>query len=277
MAKPRAPAFSDDIAELGRAGDEGALAHYLDPAYYTKTYKDRRHDVDYYVRLARESRGPVLEYGIGNGRVALAIARAGIEVCGVDLSRAMLDDLEQQLAKQPKQVRARVGFSHADMRTARLGRRFPLVIAPFNCVLHLYERSDVEQFLAGVREHLEPDGLFVLDFSLPQPADLARDPDKVYGAPRVRLPTQDKLVRYRERFEYDAFRQLLLVRMEFEPEDGSETFTVPLTHRQFFPREMEALLHYNGFVDLKFTADFSDQPADRYTDSVVVSCRVKKA
>ena len=47
MAKQPAPGFSDNIDELGRAGDEGALAHYLDPAYYTKTYKDRRHDVDY--------------------------------------------------------------------------------------------------------------------------------------------------------------------------------------------------------------------------------------
>jgi len=61
--------------------------------------------------------------------------------------------------------------------------------------------------------------------------------------------------------------------MEFTPEDGSGSFTVPLTHRQFFPREMEALLHYNGFVDLAFSADFSDRPADRHTDSVVVSCR----
>jgi SAM-dependent methyltransferase len=272
--KPAAP-FSDDIDELGRAGDEGALAHYLDPAYYTKTYKDRRHDVDYYVRLSRQSGGPVLEYGIGNGRVALAMARAGCEVFGIDLSRAMLDDLEARLGREPKQVRARVAFQHGDMRTVELGRRFPLVIAPFNCVLHLYERSDVEQFLDRVRDHLAPDGRFVFDFSLPQPADLARDPTKNYGAPRVKHPSTGQLCRYAERFEYDAFRQLLLVRMEFSPEDGSESFTVPLTHRQFFPREMEALLHYNGFTDLTFTADFSDHPADRHADSVVVSCRVR--
>ena len=61
--------------------------------------------------------------------------------------------------------------------------------------------------------------------------------------------------------------------MRFTPEDGSESLAVPLTHRQFFPREMEALLHYNGFTDLEFTADFSNHPADRHADSVVVSCR----
>ena len=191
-----APSFSDDIDELGRAGDEGALAHYLDPAYYTKTYKERRHDVDYYVRLCREAQGPVLEYGVGNGRVALPIARAGVEVFGVDLSRAMLDDLAARLQKEPKQVRARVAFQHGDMRQVKLGQEFPLVIAPFNCILHLYERSDVESFFARVKEHLMPGGRFVFDFSLPQPADLARDPDKTYGAPRYKDPTTGKLVRY---------------------------------------------------------------------------------
>jgi SAM-dependent methyltransferase len=272
VAKTPPPRFSDNIDELGRAGDEGALAHYLDPAYYTKTYKARRHDVEFYVRQARESRGPVLEYGIGNGRVGLAIARAGIEVFGVDLSRAMLDDLGALLEKEPKQVKGRVGFQHGDMRALQLGRRFPLVIAPFNCILHLYERTDVEQFFARVREHLAPEGRFVFDFSLPQPGDLSRDPEKNYGAPRIKLPSTGQLCRYAERFEYDSYRQLLLVRMDFTPE-GGEPFTVPLTHRQFFPREMEALLHYNGFVDLEFSADFSDHPADRYADSIVVSCR----
>ncbi len=52
---------------------------------------------------------------------------------------------------------------------------------------------------------------------------------------------------------------------------------MPLTHRQFFPREVEALLHYNGFSDIFFTADFTDQPADQWVDSMVVSCRVAPA
>ncbi len=121
------------------------------------------------------------------------------------------------------------------MRQVKLGQEFPLVIAPFNCILHLYERSDVESFFARVKEHLMPGGRFVFDFSLPQPADLARDPDKTYGAPRYKDPTTGKLVRYAERFEYDLYRQLLLVRMQLTPE-GEAPHVVPLTHRQFFPR-----------------------------------------
>ena len=61
--------------------------------------------------------------------------------------------------------------------------------------------------------------------------------------------------------------------MQFLPEDGSRAWTVPLTHRQFFPREMEALLHYNGFRDITWSADFTDAPPGEDVDSLVVSCR----
>jgi SAM-dependent methyltransferase len=260
------------IKSLGRAGDAGATEHYDDPLYYTKTYKDRTHDVEYYVKLARRLKGPVLEYGIGNGRVGLAIARAGVHVTGIDLSQPMLDSLEAQLKTAPKQLRSRVSFQQGDMRELQLKQRFPLVIAPFNCVLHLYTRPDMEAFLARVREHLAPGGRFVFDFSVPHGEDLIRDPDKAFGAPRIRHPTTDELTRYAERFEYDRLRQLLLIKMEFMPEGKSKPWTVPLTHRQYFPREMEALLHYNGFTEIFFTADFTDEAADQHVDSLIVSC-----
>jgi SAM-dependent methyltransferase len=263
------------IKSLGRAGDAGATEHYDDPLYYTKTYKDRTHDVEYYVKLARRLKGPVLEYGIGNGRVGLAIARAGQHVTGIDLSQPMLDSLEQQLNTAPKQLRARVSFHQGDMRELKLGERFPLVIAPFNCVLHLYTRPDMEAFLARVREHLAPGGRFVFDFSVPHGEDLIRDPQKSFGAPRIRHPTTGELTRYAERFEYDRLRQLLLIEMEFMPEGKGKPWKVPLTHRQFFPREMEALLHYNGFGEIFFTADFTDEPADQHVDSLVVSCGLR--
>jgi SAM-dependent methyltransferase len=258
---------------FGRAGDRGSLAHYDDPAYYEKTYSSRRHDVDYYVRLARRTGGPVLEYGVGNGRVALPIARAGLELVGVDIARPMLKSFSERLRREPADVRARVRLVRGDMRHVRLKRRFRLVIAPFNTLLHLYTLAEIEAFLARVREHLAPGGRFVFDFSMPQPQDLVKDPSRSYRAPRLRHPTARKLVDYGERFAYDPVRQILLVEIEFSPEDGSEPWCVPLTHRQFFPQEMAALLHYNGFSDLQFSADFRDRPPEPPIDSLIVSCR----
>jgi SAM-dependent methyltransferase len=263
------------IEDLGRAGDPGSLAFYADAAYYTRTYARRSEDVAFYVRTARALGGPVLEYGIGNGRVAIPIARSGIEVVGVDLSKPMLESLEQRLAREPLEVRRRIRATHGDMREVTLRKRFPLIIAPFNTILHLYRRIEIEQFLSRVKRHLLPKGRFVFDYSTPQAADLCRDPKRRYAAPRLRHPSTGAIVRYSERFEYDPLRQLLLVRVEFTPERGA-AWTVPLTHRQFFPRELAALLHYNGFTDCVWTADFRDLPPDEGADSLVVSCRVRK-
>ncbi len=274
---PPRPLPAPTLDTLGKVGDLGALAHYADAAYYTETYRYRRQDVAYYVRLARNSGGPVLEYGVGNGRIAIPMIRAGVDVVGVDLSRPMLDSLAARAAHEPPHVRARLRAVHGDMRTTRLDQRFPLVIAGFNTLLHLYERDDFEQLFARVREHLAPDGRFVFDFSVPQAADLAKNPSRSWPAQPFTHPETGQKIGYAERFEYDPVRQLLLVWMRFTPEGDDEPWTVPLTHRQLFPREVEALLHYNAFTDLVWSADFTDQPPDRGTDSMVVSCRLAVA
>lgn len=262
------------LESLGECGDFGALAHYADPAYYTHCYRSRTHDVDYYVRLARQHGGPVLEYGCGNGRITRRLAAAGLEVWGIDYSKPMLNDLEKRLEADPKTLRQRIHLIHGDMREVRVEQQFALVLAPFNVMLHLYKRQDVEQFLDGVRHHMDARSRFIGDVSIPQPADLARSPDRSYRAPSFRHPETGQRLAYSERFEYDPLRQLLLVWMQFVPEDGSDPWVIPLTHRQFFPCELETHLHHAGFSSIELTADFTGSPPDRHTDSLVFDCRI---
>jgi SAM-dependent methyltransferase len=253
--------------------EPASLALYDDAAWYDSTYRSRRQDVRYYVALAAASGGPVLEYGVGSGRVALALARAGVEVCGVDASRPMLERFEEKLERAPRAVRQRVTTRHGDMRRVRLGRRFPLVIAPFNVVLHLDSHRDMRAFLTRVREHLEPGGELVLDFSVPRGEDLKSDPKEWHRAPRFRHPETGKWTEHEERFEYDPMRQVLLIESRLRTVGSSRARIVPLVHRQWFPREMEAVLHYAGFRNIRFTADFTDLPPTDEVDSLIVRCR----
>jgi SAM-dependent methyltransferase len=273
-------ARANGVARRSRRDRElevGSLAHYEDPAYYTATYARRVDDVAFYVQLGRRARGSVLEYGVGNGRIALPLARHGVSVVGVDHSRAMLGDLRERLQREPASVRARVRAVRGDMRRMRLGQRFSLVIAPFNAVLHLYTRPDVERFLARVREHLAPRGRFVADLSTPPLEDLARPSTQPYHAPRFRHPTAGVLVRNREWFDYDPVRQVLFVTMDFEPvaarEPRSQAWSTPLAHRQFFPQEWEALLHYNGFAVERVEGDFHGGPLTKTSDVMVWHAR----
>jgi SAM-dependent methyltransferase len=265
----------------GRGADReleaGARAHYDDPNYYTATYKKRVDDVQFYVTLATQSGGPVLEYGAGNGRISLPIARHGVALTCVDHSPPMVADLRRRLKDEPKDVRSRVRVVRADMRRARLGRRWPLVICPFNTALHLYTRADVEAFLARVREHLAPRGELVVDLSIPVMQDLLREPTRAYKMPKFRHPTTGGIVRYTEHFDYDRVRQVLFVSIEFTPETApDDSWVTPLAHRQFFPQEWEALLHYNGFEVDRVCGDFHGGPLDRTSDVMVWHARVRR-
>lgn len=218
----------------------------------------------------------MLEHGIGNGRIAIPLAQAGVEVAGIDASRPMLKDLRARLKSEPAAVRRRVSAVHGDLRTTRLpGRRFPLVICPFNTALHLYHRTDVEQWLARVKEQLTPRGELVFDIGMPMPEDLARAPSAPFRIPPFDHPNLGR-VRYREHFDYDRIRQILFVSMIFErrtpPNIGEELMT-PLAHRQFFPREMEALLHYNGFELTALEGDFTGAPLGQDSDVMVFRAR----
>jgi SAM-dependent methyltransferase len=261
--------------------EAGTAAHYEDPAYYSKAYRTRFEDVRYYVALAEERGGPVLEYGCGNGRITIPIARAGVAAVGIDRSAPMLADLRARLGAEPAEVRRRVAVRRGDMRAVRLGRRFPLVICPFNAFLHLYARRDVERFLARAREHLTPRGELMFDVSMPAPAELARDPARPHFAPRFRYPVpgdtgKGPMIRYSERFDYDRLRQVLFVSMEFSPTDGSDPWMTPLAHRQFYPQELEALLHYNGFAITARHGDFMGGPLSSSSATMILGCRPRR-
>lgn len=254
---------------------DGREQHYAHPKYYDHAYRARQADVDFYVALARERGGPVLEYGVGTGRIALPIAQTGARVVGVDCSAPMLNALKAHLKREPD-LAARVSLRKGDMRRVRLGQSFALVIAPFNAILHLYTRDDVERFLQRVHGHLRRGAEFVFDYSMPRMADLAPDPERWFGGSRVAHPELGQTVRYAERFHYAPIAQVLSTFMRFtgaSHESSSETL---LTHRQFFPQELEALLHYNGF-ESRWSADFSDQAPTSRTDTLVVHCRARRA
>jgi hypothetical protein len=189
----------------------------------------------------------------------------------------MLEHLRARLRRERPSVRRRVKLHEGDVRTARVGRRFPLVICPFNAALHLYTREDVEAWLAGVRAHLEPGGKLVFDISMPIAKDLARDPKKAYRIAPFEHPTAGR-VRYREYFDYDPVRQILFVSMYFDPAprkgaskkaDPAAGFMTPLAHRQFYPREMEALLHYNGYEVVEVHGDWEGGPLDVRSDVMI--------
>lgn len=258
--------------------EAGTEAPYVDGALYDHTYRTRRHDQRFYVELARERRASsVLELGVGTGRVAIALAKDGREVVGIDRMPTMLDRMRTRLERESRATRAHITLKLDDLRTLRLRRRFPLIIAPFNVFMHLYERRDVERALATCRAHLAPRGRLAFDVLLPDLGAFLRDPDHFYRGRVMRDPTSRRRYAYSEAFEYDVITQTQMITSAFrDVEDPRQTFVRPLAHRQFFPAELEALLHYNGFAIEARYGDFAKGPLDAWAESQVIVAKARR-
>ncbi len=259
-----------------RRRSAGSEAHYSDGQYYDQAYRRRRRDVQFYTDLAIASGGPVLELGVGTARVALSIAKKGVEIVGVEPMSAMLEQAEERVRRLPQNARDRIELRRGDLRKLRLRRRFPLVIAPFHVWNHLYTRHDIEQGFRTVRHHLRRGGRFAFDVLLPDPASLARNPTKRYRGGLVPHPRDGVHYRYSEYFSYDPASQVETIMMDFEhPHEPGRSFCTPLTQRQFFPAELEALLHYNGFAVESHQGDFEGKPIGGTIESQVIIARVR--
>ena len=109
-------------------------------------------DVAFYLQEARRSGGPVVELGVGTGRIAVPIAADGIRIIGVDSSRGMLDVCARRAALAGVAVDLRVG----DLREPPVTERVPLVICPFRSLLHMHTDDDRLSVLAAAYELLDP-------------------------------------------------------------------------------------------------------------------------
>lgn len=238
--------------------ERGSREHYDDASYYDHAYARRSADVAFYREAARRLGSPVLEIGAGSGRVAIPTALDGHEVVALDLNAAMLARA-RETARAKGVPRGKLSLRRGDMRRFKLGRTFPLVTAPFNALLHLYEPDDLAACFRCVREHLAPGGRFVFDVHVPSPAELARDPDRAYVGRPMTHPTLGRC-RYSERFRYDPIKQVQHVTIRFEPLDGAPAVETLLTQRQIFPGELRALLTLGGLRLARRLGSFAGTP-----------------
>ena len=126
-------------------------------------------DVPFYVDEAVRSGGPVLELGVGTGRIAVPIAASGIRVVGVDLSAGMLEVARESAAL----AGADLDLRHGDMRDPPVDGTFPLVIAPFRSLLHMETDADRRAVLRAIKRHLAPGGRLIFDVFAPAADDIA--------------------------------------------------------------------------------------------------------
>jgi SAM-dependent methyltransferase len=183
--------------------------------------------IDFLSDLAGDGRA--LELGIGTGRIALPLAARGVEVHGIDLSRAMTERLRAKPGGQG------IGLTIGDFATSRVDGTFRLAYLVYNTIMNLTTQAGQVACFRNVARHLEPCGSFVIEVSVP---DLQRLP------PGERFVVFDASESHWGVDEYDVANQGLISH-HFEVRSGAiEKSSVPF--RYVWPAELNLMAELAG-------------------------------
>ena len=266
----------------GGRGAEPACAQSL-PQYegFFAEFYDILHssydaDLKMYLDLARAHGDPVLELGCGTGRLLIPLAAAGHTVTGIDLSRDMLTRCQGKLDIEGRSVAGRASLIQGDIRRFELGRRFNLIMAACNTILHCTASQDLLAVFARVREHLAPGGVFVVDFSIPNVKAMIESSgeEEVF---EVIHPVRGSRIVDTYKATFDFARQIETIDTRLEEWDGGSLVRWARAQSErgiYFPREVALALTCSGFRIAKTWKGYRRGPLVETTQDIVYICRV---
>jgi SAM-dependent methyltransferase len=212
-------------------------------------------DISFYVDEAVAAGGPVVELGVGTGRIAIPTAMAGVDVIGVDSSPGMLEVCAEHA--RAAGVAERLDLRLGDLRTPPVEERVALVTCPFRAYLHLSSDEERLEGLAAARRLLRRGGRLVFDVFAPSAADI----EETHGLWLEREPG------IFERADWDRDAQTLTLSVRGEL--GESTMTLWWLE----PERWHSLLAEAGFAVDGCYGWFDRRPYAGGEDSVWVARR----
>lgn len=261
---------------VGRAGIEGlrwrtkgahmSQGHYARIADRYDALVTTDADIQFYVELAHQTTGPILELMVGTGRVTLPLLASGAEVVAVDYSPEMLARLREKITQS--------GFQAAihlmDIRQLALDQTFPLILIPFHAFPEITDPVDQQQTLRAIRAHLAPGGRFIC--TLHNPAIRRRTIDgQLRLARRYHDEQRDVLVWL---LEQDRGNDVVEVNEFFERYDGDgrlqERVWSSVTFHLLAKAAFEALIQSVGFEVVDLYGDYAKAPFDEQASPFMI-------
>jgi len=245
------------------------LEEFNDPVNYDLEEGERSAArIKFYADLADEIGGPALEIACGTGLVALPIAALGFPIVGIDLARPMLDHARQKAQEQGLSI----DLIEADARQFHLNKQFALTYLTGNAFQAFLRRTDQELLLASVKRHLATDGLFAFETRNPSGHDLSDRLEEEWFTYRN---VQGQFVRVSGTQHYDPLTQIMhwVTYRRWTDSTGGQSTTTRIACRFMYPRELEALLHYNGFQIVRQYGEWDKNDLAVGSEHIISLCR----
>jgi ubiquinone/menaquinone biosynthesis C-methylase UbiE len=226
-----------------------------------------RRDVPFWRRVALGAGGPVLELGCGTGRISLPLAKAGVELVGIDRSEAMLARLRARAMRAS--YRARLRPIRGDIRRLPFATgAFPMVLAPYGILQSLLRDRDLNATLDAVARVLAPGGTFGVDL-VPDVPNWQEYSNRIQHRGNAAGGVHLTLV---ESVRQDRARRLTTFEQRYIVRRGGRTEAHPfqLTFRTLSIRQMTSRLEKAGFAIETVLGDYQGHPWDTRADVWII-------
>jgi SAM-dependent methyltransferase len=247
--------------------------------YYDLDFLDVAYDAELYQQLAHAAGGPVLELGVGSGRLAVPLALAGHEVLGIDHDAAMLARAEAAWEDARGVAEAeRFTTARGDFTSYRSERRFGLALIAVNTFLLAADDAERLAILETLRMHLRPGGVAAVEIGTPDAAELARyDRRRQHEWLRTDPETGEEVSKAISA-HYDAADETLELTQIYEwtpPYGGAlgRLTQVDLLHL-LSAEQLGELAHQCGFGEVHLWGDHLSTPYDAGSHRVILEARL---
>lgn len=225
----------------------------LDPTLYHLHHSEGEEDVSFWLQLAKDVDGPVLELGCGTGRLLLPLLKLGIDVCGLDNNFEMLSYFKLHLSPQ---LHHQLKIFQADLGKFHLDHEFSFIFLACNTLSTLREETRRGGY-SQIYAHLNDKGIFAA--SIPNPVHLASLP--AVGEPEIEATfthpaTGDPIQVSSEWRKLDQFVDFFWHYDQLLGDGKIERQTVQSRHYLISPREYQAELRRANLDPINLYGDF---------------------
>lgn len=224
--------------------------------------------LSFYLNQCKKYGGEVLEIGCGTGRITIPIAEEGFLITGLDNSSPFLE----LAAEKAKDKNLSIKWENQSMASFDLNRKFDLILLTGNTFLHLLELKDLENCISCVIMHLKKEGRFIFDSMKPWLQGLMTDPKDIAPHAEYPNPYDDSKVNIKLQKSFDIASQIQTHIYHYTI--GEKKVKRIAKFRITFPKDLDAILHYNGLSIEEKYGSFSKEPFTSDSLQQIFICKI---
>ena len=235
-------------------------------------------ELEFYLNAIDRHRGPVLELGVGTGRIAIPAAVMGYDVTGIDLNRPMLDRARLKSAAAP--LAGKLQLIEGDMSKINLSQKeFDLVIIPAHTLALLTDEHVQSETLMRCAEHMAANGTLIFNLFNPSEDLINGDPSETFLLGIV----EDDEIGIRHVLtginDFDNERQINRCTQTIETLDRHgqliDREELQVLFRYLHNDQVIAMLEKAGLQALEVFGDFDGSPLSEDSEEMIYVCQLR--